>query len=534
MPRLFVRSLDRGEAAPLAGTEGASTPFFSPDGAWIGFLVENTIRKIPAAGGPAAVVGGLPGSRHWGESWAEDGTIFAAAESGILRVPAAGGTPAPVTTPDASKGERHLLPQPLPGGNFLLYTSVESEEWNTSRIVLRAIDGGEPRVLVPGADGRYVATGDAGHLVYLNAGTLMAVPFDPRSQQIGGEPVPILDAVMQGLNAPNGADETGAGQFAVSAAGTLVYITGGIGPTRERSLVWVDRQGKPQPLGTWAGPYMSPRLSPDGQRIAVASRRGASRTTDIWVYDIARDAPTRLTFDANNNSPVWSPDGTRIVYAAGPLHTIAVNGGSPERLLSSSGLQVPTSWSAGANAIVFLQRPDTKDMASGIWVAPMNGAAAGQPRLFVQSRFSLTHPDLSPDGRWIAYASTESGARDVYVQAYPGPGEKIRISRNGGTEPIWTDKGRELLYRAQTASGMAFMSVRVRSTTPFRTDPPRVLFETKFGEYDSTGPSRGWDATPDGQRFLLGKPSSVDEPPVTALRVVLNWSARLEQLVPRK
>ena len=530
--QLYVRALDRSDATPLAGTEGANAPFFSPDGAWIGYWADNRIKKVPSAGGPSAVVAEVPGNRHWGASWADDGSIFVAGASGIVRVSSEGGTPAAVTTPDSSKGERHLLPHALPRGG-LLFTSVIPDEWTTANVVLQSPEIGEPRVLVPGADARYVGTG---HLAYMKAGTLMAVPFNVQSLQITGAPVALIDGVMQGINAPNGGDETGAGQFAVSASGTLVYAGGGIGPVRKHSMMWVDRRGAAQPLGSWIGPYMSPRLSPDGGRIAVAARRGASRPTDVWVYDVARDAPTRLTFEASNNSPVWSPDGKRLVAGAGNLHLIDAYGGrTPERLGTSEQLQMPSSWSSGGNAIVFVQRPGEGDASTGIWVLEMNEPdGARKPRLFLQSRFNLTHPDMSPDGRLIAYVSNESGAQEIYVQPYPGPGEKIRISRNGGTEPIWTANGKELVYRAFTPSGVAFVGVAIRSTAPFRADPPQVLFETKHGEYDSTSPVRGWDASADGRRFLLVKSVALEDTPVTALHVVLNWAEDLTRLVPSR
>jgi Tol biopolymer transport system component len=247
---------------------------------------------------------------------------------------------------------------------------------------------------------------------------------------------------------------------------------------------------------------------------------------------VLRGAPTRLTFDGSS-SPIWSPDSKRLVYGAGSLYAInADGGGRPERLAISDYLQIPSSWSATGNAIAFLQRPGPDDGSSGIWVLPMEGDR--KPRLFLESRFSLTHPDFSPDGRWMAYVSNESGAQEVYVQPYPGPGEKIRISTNVGTEPIWTANGRELLYRGFTSSGMAFFSASVRSLSPFQVDTPRLLFETKFGEYDSTGPTRGWDVSADGQRFLLVRPVAPTDKPVTVMHVVLNWTEELKRLVPAK
>lgn len=214
------------------------------------------------------------------------------------------------------------------------------------------------------------------------------------------------------------------------------------------------------------------------------------------------------------------------------LYAINADGsGQPERLTTSEYLQVPSSWASTSNAIAFLQRPGPGD-ESGIWVLPMG--ADRKPRLFLASRFNLTHPDLSPDGQWMAYVSNESGTQEVYVQAYPGPGEKVRISTAGGTEPIWTANGRELLYRSGTLDVQQFLSAAVRSLSPFRADTPRLLFEARFGQYDSTGPVRGWDARADGQRFLLARPVASTDPPVTAMHVVLNWAEELKRRVPAK
>ena len=534
--QLYVRGLDHAEAKPVPGTEGASEVFCSPDGAWIGFRADNKIKKVPAAGGPPATVGDAPAGGGLGTSWGDDGTIFFASIAGISRVSAAGGTPARVTTPDTVKGERHLLPQPLPGGRAILFTTMNSVESETANVVLQSLDNAEQRVLIPGgADARYVSTG---HLVYMRIGTLMAVPFDVQSRQVTGAPVALIEGVMQGLNAISGADETGAGQFTVSASGTLLYAAGGIGPIRESSMVWVDRTGVAQPLAAVpAGQYMSPRLSPNGKRIAVQVRRGASRTTDVWVHDVVRGTPTRLTFDGDNRRPIWSPDGKRLVYGASTTsanNLYAINGdggGKPERLTTSDQLQTPSSWSS-ANVIAFLERPGLGGGSTGIWVLP--SGLDRKPTLFLESRFNLTHPEFSPDGHWMAYVSNESGAAEVYVQAYPGPGEKIRISTAGGIEPVWTATGRELLYRAQTGSGQAFFSAAIRSLSPFQHDTPRLLFEAGPREYGSTTPIRGWDVSADGQRFLLLRPVESTDRPVTMIHVVMHWAEELKRLVPAK
>jgi serine/threonine protein kinase/Tol biopolymer transport system component len=527
--QLYRRYLDQADATPLAGTEGAVGPFFSPDGAWIGFWANNKIKKVPAAGGPPFTICDAPPGNIWGASWAEDGTIFFASRTGIARVSAAGGTPSPVTQPD---GTRHLLPQSLPRGNALLITQISSvdhgaSQWEKANVILHSIDDGRQRVILSGAaDARYV---DTGHLVYMKTGTLMAVPFNLQSLELTGAPMALIEGVMQAVNAPNLADETGAGQFVVSDSGTLVYAGGGIGPVFHRSLVWVGRDGTTQPVATApAGPFLNPRLSPDGRRIAVSVRQGATRASDLWVYDAERGAPTRVSFEGAN-AAVWSPDSKRLVYGAGRLFVTNADGtGKPEQLTVGDDNQTPSSWASASGAIAFLQR--TAGGLNGIWVLPFNGDR--KPTLFMESRFTLWQPAFSPDGRWIAYVSNESGEAEVYVQPYPGPGEKVRVSTAGGSEPIWTSKGRDLLYRSGGPEEQQFMSAAIVSLTPFRTGPPRVLFKAKPGEYDRTAPVSAWDATADGQRLLLLRNHASTDRPVTAMHVVLHWTEELKRRVP--
>ena len=387
-------------------------------------------------------------------------------------------------------------------------------------------------MLIPGgADARYVSTG---HLVYMKAGTLMAVPFDISSRQVTGASVALVEGVMQAVNAPNTVFETGAGQFAVSSSGTLIYALGGISPNLESGWMWVERTGGAQPVANVpAGPYLFSRLSPDGQKVAVNVRRAGSRTSDVWVYDLLRGVPTRLTFEGSNSWPVWSRDGKRVVYGGrttGVSNLYAANAdgsGQPERLTTSDYEQIPSSWASTTNTIAFLQRPQIGSY--GIWVLPMDGDR--RPRLFLESRFNLSHPEFSPDGRWIAYLSNESGTSAVYVQPYPGPGEKIRISTGGGTEPIWSPNGRELLYRPLTHQ---VFSTAIPSLSPFRADTPRLLFELKDGTYESTAPVRSWSVSPDGRRFLFARFGESTYTPVTMMHVVLNWTEELKRLVPSK
>jgi eukaryotic-like serine/threonine-protein kinase len=521
--QLYIRGLDRAEASPVHGTEGASEPFFSPDGAWIGFRAGNKIRKVLAAGGAPVTIAEVDGGTP---SWGDNGAVFFAGANGISSVPSNGGAVATVTTRDAARRERHILPQPLPGSRAIIFT-IGTTGWDTANVVLRVLDSGEQRVLVQGgADARYVGTG---HIAYMKSGTLMAVPFDVRSLQVTGTPVVLIEGVMQAVNAPNSSDETGAGQFAVSSSGTLIYATGGTSRLLEGSWMWVDRTGAAQPVeAVPAGPYLFPRLSPDGQTVAVTVRAGSP---DVWVYDVVRGAPTRLTFEGGSH-PIWSPDGKRLAFTVmidgvSNLHVIdAGGGGKPERLAQSPFAQIPTSWTATPNVLVFLQRPQLDSY--GIWVLPMDGENR-TARIFVESKFPLSHAELSPDGRWLAYVSRESGAPEVYVQPFPGSGQKTRISTSGGTEPIWLPNGREILYR----HAGQFFSATIRSVSPFQIDPPRLLFATK-GEYDSTSPIRSWNVSPNGQRFLLSRFAESKDKPVTAIHVVLNWAEELKRLVPAK
>jgi dipeptidyl aminopeptidase/acylaminoacyl peptidase len=364
----------------------------------------------------------------------------------------------------------------------------------------------------------------------MKMGTLMAVPFDLQQLRVTGEPVALIENVMQAINQPNSDDETASGQFAFSKTGTLLYATGGLHPVRDSTLLWVDRKGAIQPLpqlGTRS--FASPRLSPDESKLAVSVFGDRRTTTDLWIYDISRGVPNRLTFSGFNWPAVWSPDGKQVAFSSNVsgvinLYMANADGSSqqPERLTTSEFDQMISSWSPGNNSIVYLQFQPM----SQIWVLPMG--ADRKPKLFLESRFDLRYPELSPDGRWMAYVSWESGRGEVYVQPYPSGGEKHRVSTDGGTQPIWAANGRELLFRNGDA-----LSATITSLSPFRTDAPRMLFQIK-PEYGHTTPIRSWDVTRDGQRFLFTRFEESKDQPVTHLEIVLNWDEELKRRVPRK
>jgi Tol biopolymer transport system component len=246
------------------------------------------------------------------------------------------------------------------------------------------------------------------------------------------------------------------------------------------------------------------------------------------VYDVARGSPTRLTFEGGG-FPVWSPDDKRVGYSGSSLYAMNSDGsGKPELLTTGASFLIPSSWRS--NAIAFLQRTERGTYA--IWVLPMEGDRS--PKLFLESRVNLTHAELSPDGHWMAYVSAESGRSEVYVQPYPGPGERALISTVGGTAPIWTANGREIVYISGTLEHQQFFSAPIRSVSPFRADPPRLLFEAKQGEYSNSTPTRSWDISPDGTKFLLERTKESTDKPVSVMNVVLNWSEELKRLAPQK
>jgi len=531
--QLYKRELTQGEAVPFPGTEGAIAPFFSPDGQWIGFFTRDQLKKIPISGGPAVVICTVQSTQgSFGASWADDGTIFFSDRgTGISKVPSGGGMPVAVTNPDTGKGEAHLLPHALPGSKALVFTSVTAGRWENARVMVHTLEGGENRELFQGGeDVRYTPTG---HLLFMKMGTLMAVPFDLQQLRVSGEPVALLENVMQAVNTPNTASETGAGQFALSNTGTLVYVTGGVHPLPESSVLWLHRGAGSEPL-TWVPPrsYRSPRLSPDQSKVLLTVSTPGSRTMDVWVYEVLRGTPTRLTFGGFNWPSVWSPDGKRVAFssaASGVNNLYLANSdgsGQIERLTTSEHTQSVSSWSSANNSIAYWEGGRGMEQ---IWVVPMDGER--KPKLFLESRFSLYYPEFSPDGHWLAYVSTESGGFDVYVQPYPGPGEKYRISVGGATQPVWTKNGREILFRGNSQE---FFSATITSFNPFRAETPRLIYKQQGNGFSSTTPVRAWDATPDGERLLVTQDKESNDKPVNQLAIVLNWDQELQRRVPAK
>jgi Tol biopolymer transport system component len=532
--QLYVRALDQLDATPIAGTDGASNPFFSPDGRWLGFWSAGALRKIPMGGGPPTTLCESP--PVFGASWGSNDTIvFSRSREGLWRISAAGGTPQRVTTPDAKKGEvKHLLPQLLPGNQAVLFTVTHSPlpKWDDTEIVVQSLATSERKVVVqPGADARYVASG---HLLYMRRGVLMAAPFDPRRLQTTGGAIGVVANVMQAANMLNEAWDSGAGQFSVSESGSLLYVPGGIFPDPERLLVWVDRTGAVESVPAPVRAYSTPRLSPDGRGIVLWT----NGDRNMWYYDLSRRSLVRVTSDGRNARPIWTPDGKRIVFgsAAGGDENLfwqpADGSGTAERLTTCQCLNVAGAWSPDGETLIFVNNaPGTTDIQA------LSIAGDRRPRVVVaKPGFVTSYPDLSLDGRWLSYASDESGRFEVYVQPFPGPGPRRQISTDGGTAPAWSRSGRELFYTtALSVGGQAdvstMMAVPVTLAHGFTAGAPRALFE---GRYGATAIVRGYDVAPDGRRFLMVQQK--ERAPTIASHMILvqNWVDELKRRVPTK
>jgi eukaryotic-like serine/threonine-protein kinase len=509
--QLFLRPLDALKAEPAAGTEGAASPFFSPDGQWIAFFAGSKLKKVAIAG--SAVITLCDASNAFsapGGTWGpHNNVLFQSVAGAFLEVPSSGGTPR-----RAAAGTKHTFwrwPQFMPDGGTVVFaggTTPYSLGASTSSIAVAALNGAsvEKDLIAGGTAPHLAATGD---LLYAQNATLMAVSFNRKRLELTGSPIPVLEGVRQST--------PGAAQYGLSDSGTLVYIPGGLQGNSSR-LVWVDRAGKEQPLAATARGYSHPRLSPDGRRIAVMI---AETETQVWLYDMARDILSRATFGGTNVNPVWSPDGKRFAFQsdrAGPqsLFWQPTDGsGAAERLSASQFITTPHSWSPDGQVIAFIEvNPQT---GFDIWTVGL-GDKKAQP--FLKTQANETSPRFSPDEHWLAYESDESGRREVYIQPYPGPGGKWQLSTEGGTEPVWNPSGRELFYR----SGNRMMAVPLTLQPRFSAGKPMVLFEGPWLPSPVYFPN--YDVSRDGQRFLMLKAADEDTRQIV---VVQNWFEELKR-----
>jgi hypothetical protein len=376
--------------------------------------------------------------------------------------------------------------------------------------VVQSLETGERRILVEGgADARYVPTG---HLVYVVADTVMAVPFDLSRLEVTGGPVPVIE----GVSRSRGGWGVGSANFSFSGNGSLVFAPRGI--EDERVLVWVDHEGAVEPIPAPPRSYVDPRLSPDGERLAVVIEN------DVWVYDIPRGASTRLTFDGTNSYVGWMPDGKRVAFFSRGKHAVlwreADGSGASGQLMTREPDPHLDAISPDGRFLAFHEhRPATE---GDIWILPLE--SEGKPRAFLVTPFLEHGTTFSPNGHSVAYVSNESGRDEVYVQPFPGPGGKTPISTEGGNAPVWARSGRELFYR----NGDKMMAVDITTDPELEVGRPRLLFEGRFNTFGSLA---NFDVTPDGRRFVMIQES----PEVRAqFNVVLNWFDELKRLVPVK
>jgi Tol biopolymer transport system component len=524
--RLWLRPIDSLEARELPGTEGATYPFWSPDSSYIGFFADGKLKKIALAGGEAQVLCDAAGNA--GGTWGPNGTILfplssATSSSSALvlgRVSAAGGVPTPVTV--AVEGDNHKYPEYLPDGRRFLYL-VTSEKPETAGIYVGSLDGAPTvRLLSDQSSASYVpasAPGRDGYLLFRHGTTLMALPFNLKRLQASGEMFPLAEQVSIAGNAAHAG-------FSVSGNGTLVYLSGSA--VQQQELAWFDRSG--QRLGALAktGFIRSAALSPDERRLAVSINDLQAGTTDIWLADVTRNATSRFTSVVGAGSiagfPAWSPDGKRVAFSIRPpgstrrnLYWQAANGtGQPELLAHGTGGDMgPYAWSNDGKFIVYAE--GSGKTKRDIWLLPLEGDRKPVP--YLNTPADEDFPQLSPDSRWMAYASDESGQSQVYIQAVPKDGTRVQVSAAGGSQPRWRRDGKELFY---ISSDQKMMAAPIQaSNASIQAGTPKVLFE---GAPETIPEIFLYQPTADGQRFLVTAPWNEGASP--RLTVVLNWQAR--------
>jgi serine/threonine protein kinase/Tol biopolymer transport system component len=509
--RLWIRSMGSIKPRPLEGTEGASFPFWSPDSRFIAFFIPGKLMKVAIAGGLPQTICDAQNGR--GGSWNQDGTIVFAPvyNVGLSKVSASGGVPTAATALDSVKRDlTHRFPCFLPDGQHFAYVRVTGQG-TTTGIYMASLDGKEDHFLFASqANAIYVSPG---YLLSLREKSLVAYEFDPGKGEVKGDGVHILDNV--GLLA-----NYNLGAFSASQNGTVVVMEGVSGG---RQLIWFDRTGKELERTVVAGSVFDFHLSPDESRVIFRRVDPQTNNEDIWVLDVARNVQTRFTFEpAVDDDPLWSPDGSTIIYDSDPegvrniYRKTSTGAGSPELILKSSLDKTPLDWSRDGKFVVYqVDDPVTK---ADLWILPLSGDK--KPFPYLHSNFTETDARFSPDGKWIAYASDESGKYEVYLQHFPQSGGKWQVSVNGGGSPEWRRDGKEIYY---ISAERKLMAADIRTTdSSVQVGIPSPLFEATVDVYFA--PNR-YDVSADGQRFLVN--TSGFEYSAKPMTVILNWTSQL-------
>jgi hypothetical protein len=520
----LLRRLDALEAKPVASGPNTGVPVFSPDARYLLLMDvgQQALKKIALSGGGPVLfaTADFPIRGDWAPDnyyyWT-DGYF-----GPIIRTPGSGGKKEPVTELDLGKQERtHRHAQMLPGGKAIIFTVSHGgiDSFDDARIDAFTLKTKERKTLIQG--GFFPRYSPSGHIVYARGGSLFAVPFDAENLEVTGSPVKVVDGVFMSTN-------SGAAYFDISRTGTLAYAVGAA-EGGERTLVWVDRQGKATPLGFPPRSYLFPRISPDGRQLAYEIE-GVNH--DLFIHDPDRGVTTKMTTDGVSHAPVWTPDGKHIAFRSWKAGVMSMwwmpsDRSAPEERLTNVGKrQGVVSFSPDMRYVAFNQY-DTGGTASDVWMLPMQGDREPQP--FIKSRFNEGSAKFSPDGNWVAYCTNESNMFEVFVQAWPGPGPKTQVSSEGGTDPIWSRNGKELFYR----NGDKMIAVAVTTAPVFTASKPRLLWDGHYshGMSSSCGPpgatSANYDVTSDGQRFLMVQ--DLDQDAVsTRIVVVVNFAEELK------
>jgi serine/threonine-protein kinase len=512
--RLYRRELDSLVAEPIAGTENATGPFFSPDGRWLGFDSDGVLKRVALSGGLPAVIGAAPGGAT--ATWLDDDTIVFATNTArtLQRFPASGGVPEVLTTLDAARGDTlHLLPHALPGGRRVLFTIVSGTAHN---VAVLDVSTRQTTVLAEGSHGQLIGVS---HLLFSRDGTLWGARVDQASLAVEGAPVPLIDGIEH-------TDSTVL-HFASAPSGSIAYLPAGQSEPGLQRLVWVDRHGRQSEPGIPPGPYTRVSLSPSGDRFALAmAERG---NTDIWIADPARGTTSRLTTEPTiETMPTWSPDGRSIAFRSeregpGVFSRDWQGAGAIERLTRTDGpIHSPYSWTPdGTTLLIAVFRSFNRQTLAS--VRPPDGTV----RILLDGEYAQLDPQVSPDGRWLAYQSDETSRFEIYVRPYPDVQRgRWQVSSAGGTSPRWSTDGRELLYYDGTS---------LRSVPVARTEPPSFGTPVRLFDIDVFGGRLGpdYEIGPDG-RFLFivaGPPPAASTPRLVFVeRWIEEARARLNRL----